>query len=156
VEETVEGELEVHYFIAPGLDGYFASANGAATFTLPNFQSHAEAVFSVLAQRVDAPLVEATALAATGIDGSDVPALFTVLQAHGYVEAVTGSNPTDYHVIVDQKPFFADPANVTKFALPDFTAAFAVLAAKVAAFQRAAASVQTEAQELGSRLSASS
>jgi hypothetical protein len=156
VDETVEGEPEVRYFVAPGLDGYFASPSGAATFTLPSFQAHAEAIFSVLAQRVDAPRVESAALAATGIDGSDVPALFSVLQAHGYVEPVPGSSPTDYRVVADEAPFFADSANLAKFALPDFTAAFAVLAAKVAAFQRAVANVQTEAQELGTRLSASS
>ncbi|HEX8110985.1 MAG TPA: hemopexin repeat-containing protein, partial [Kofleriaceae bacterium] len=155
-EETVEGELEVHHVIAPGLDGYFASPGGAATFTLPSFQAHAEAIFSVLAQRVDAARVDAAALAATGIDGADVPALFAVLQAHGYAEPVPGSTPIDYRVLVDAKPFFSDPANLAKFALPDFTTAFAVLAAKVAAFQRGMANLPTEAQELGGRLSASS
>jgi hypothetical protein len=123
---------------------------------MPSFQDHAAAVFSALAARIDAARIDAAALAAAGVDHADVPALFAVLQAHSYVEAVPGSNPPDYRVTADARAFFADPANLAKFALPDFTTVFAVLAAKVGTFQRAAANRQTEAQEVGGRLSASS
>jgi hypothetical protein len=156
LEESVDGELEVHHFIAPGLASYFSAPNGAATFTIPNFQEHADALFSALAQRVDAPRVETAVLAATGIDASDVPALFQVLQARGYVEPVAGSSPVEYRVAADAKAFFQDPASVGKFVLPNFATVFAVLAAKVEAFRRAEDNREVEARELGERLSATS
>jgi hypothetical protein len=155
-EEFVNGELEVHHFIAPGLGGYFSAPNGAATFSIPNFQEREEALFAVLAQHVDAPHVPAAALAATGIDVSDVPVLFEVLRARGHVEPISGSSPTEYRVDPDVKEFFTDPANQEKFVLPNFAAVFAVLAAKVEAFQRATANREVEAGELGERLAASS
>jgi hypothetical protein len=155
-EERVGGELEVRHFIAPGLTGYFSAPNSAATFTVPNFQEHAEALFSALAQRVAAARVEPAALGATGIDASDVPALFEVLQALGYVEPVPGATPVAYRVAAEARAFFQDPANVARFVLPNFTGAFPALAAKVEAFQRAQANSQAEAREVGERLTASS
>ena len=165
--ERIHGSTPAEYRIAAGAKAFFGDpasvatfdssltvSSGAATFTIPNFQAHAAELFSVLAQHVNAARVDATAVAATGIDTADVPALFEVLAAHGYVEPVPGSEPTDYRVIADPKPFFGDPTNLAKFVLPDFTTVFAVLAAKVDAFQRAEANLQTEAQDLGGRLAA--
>jgi hypothetical protein len=151
-EETEGGETEVRYFIAPGLEGYFSAPSGAATFTLPNFQEHSEALFSVLAQRVDATSVEAAALASTGVDTPDVPALFEVLRAHGYVEPVPASNPVVYRVAAEARAFFQDAANVARFVLPNFTTVFAALAAKVDAFRRAEENHEAEAGEVGERL----
>jgi len=150
---TVDGELEVRSFIAPGVDAFFADANNAAKYTIPNFQAQAEAIFSALALRVNAASFDGSAFAATGVDTSDVAALFAVLQAHGYVEAVPASSPTTYRVTTEAKPFFQDATNVDKFALPNFAASFVVLSAKAVAYQRAQANLTSEANELAQRLS---
>lgn len=155
LDETDGDELLVRHFVAPGLAAYFSSPSGAATFTIPNFQAHPEALFAALAARIDAPRVEGAALAAAAeVDAADVPALFAVLEARGYVEVVPGSTPAEHRVAESARAFFQDPANLAKFALPNFAASFAVLAAKVEAFRRAEANRQAEALELGQRLSA--
>ncbi|OJH33892.1 hemopexin repeat-containing protein [Cystobacter ferrugineus] len=150
-EVKVGGETEVRHSIAPGLSSYFSSPSNEATFTIPNFQERTEALFSVLAQRVNAERVEEAALVATGLEASDVPALFEVLQARGYVEPV---DPAGYRVATDARAFFQDPANLAKFVLPNFTTVFAVLATKVAAYQRAEQNREAEVREVGERLSA--
>jgi hypothetical protein len=126
VQESVDGEVEAHYFVAPGLQGYFTSPNGAATFTIPNFQDLAEALFSALAAQAGAAHVDPKALTATGIDASDVPALFEVLKAHDYVEVVPGSSPIEYRVTSGARTFLEDCASLAKTVLPGFAAAFSV------------------------------
>ncbi|HEX8108460.1 MAG TPA: hemopexin repeat-containing protein [Kofleriaceae bacterium] len=153
LDETVGGELEVHHFIAPGLESYFSAPDSAARFTIANFQDHAEAVFSALAQRVDAARVEPAALIAAGIDSLDVPALFEVLRSRNYVEQVPEA-PDAYRVAAGARDLFRNPANGASFVLPNFAAVFAILAAKVEAFRRAQDNCDAEANELGERLKA--
>lgn len=165
--ERIVGSSPAEYRVAASAGAFFANqanaavfgpslamSSGLATFTIPSFQSRAAAVFAALAALVDAPRIEPAALVAARIDSADVPALFAVLAAHGYIEPVPGSTQPGYRVTEGSKPLFGDPANVAKFALPDFTTAFAVLAAKVDAFLRAEANRAVEAQDLAGRLSA--
>lgn len=154
VEQGSGAELEVRHYVAPGLAPYFATPTSAATFTLPNFQARAEAVFLALQQRANAPSVEPAALTAAGVEPADVPALFAVLEARSYVVQVAGGSPTQYRVADSAKPFFEDAANLTRFVLPDFSASFAALAAKVEAYNRADANRASEADDLARRLTA--
>lgn len=154
VEQGSGAELEERHYVAPGLAPYFAALSSAATFTLPNFQARAEAVFLTLQQRVNAPSVEPAALTAAGVEAADLPALFSVLEARSYVVPVAGGSPTQYRVADTAKPFFEDGANLTRFVLPDFSASFAALAAKVEAYNRADANRASEADDLAKRLTA--
>lgn len=153
VDKIVDGDLETHYSIAPGLEGYFADADSAATFTIPNFQAQAAAIFSALASQVNAPSIAPASFTSAGVDSADVPALFAALQAHGYVEVVPGSMPPAYRVTTGSKTFLKDLANLDKFVLPNFGASFTVLSTKATAFQRAQANLAPEAKDLGQRLS---
>jgi len=141
---------EPRYLVPAGLAAYFGNPENAGTFTLPSFQTQGDAVFQILAQHVDDASISVSAFAAAGVATEDLPLLVSSLVARSYLEPASSG----YRVPEASKPFFRDAANVTRFALQDFSTLFGVLAGKIAAYARADANRSTEAEELAGRLAA--